>query len=58
MRSTLPRTLMGAVSYLGRRLKPTLLKIDAIHQRLWVCYLLGDADVADGDVIFLLPLLM
>jgi hypothetical protein len=24
---------MGAVSYLGRRLKPTLLKIDAIHQR-------------------------
>jgi hypothetical protein len=56
---------------LGRRLKPMLLKtekqisafeprstINAIHQRLRVRYLLGDADFADWDVVFLLPLLM
>jgi hypothetical protein len=59
---------MGGVSY-WRRLKPTLLKtktrfhrtapsINAIHQLLGVCYLLGDADFADGDVVFLLPFLV
>ena len=57
----------GRRQLLGRRLKPTLLKtepelyrpaINAIHQLLGVRDLLGDADFADWDVVFLLPFLV
>jgi hypothetical protein len=48
----------GCRQLLGLRLTPTLPKISAIHQRLGVCYLLGDAGFADRDVVFLLPFLV